>query len=153
MSLPSGPTGPDGGASPPASLSTEAVLHGGLVTALLCGPLALANWAAQAGRSEPSAGVAAVFSLLILLSAGVGGWRAGSRAPDRPLPNGAAAAAAGYLAVQAVGLVVAAASGGLDLGTVVGVAYLAVLMATCGMIGAAIGHRRAGAAANPGGSS
>lgn len=141
MSLPNGPTGIDD-RSGFSSLNRAAILHGGLTTAALCAPLALANWAAQAGRSEPSGGVAALFSMLILVAAGVGGWRAESRAPEHPLPNGAAAAASGYLLVQAVGLVVAAASGGLDLGTVVGVAYLAVLMATCGMIGAAVAHRR-----------
>ena len=99
MSLPHGP----GPGNPEPTLAREAVLHGAVVPAALCGPLALANWAAQSGRTQPSAGVAALFSLLILVSAGVGGWKAQAKAPEHPLPNGAAAAAAGYLVVQELG--------------------------------------------------
>jgi hypothetical protein len=51
MSLPHGP----GPGNPEPTLAREAVLHGAVVTAALCGPLALANWAAQS-RPHPTLG-------------------------------------------------------------------------------------------------
>jgi hypothetical protein len=80
--------------------------------------------------------------LLILSSAALGGWVAGRRAPGRTLPNGAAAAAGGYLVIQALGLVVAASQGTLDALSLVGVAYLTLLMSTCGLLGGALANRR-----------
>ena len=136
MSLPPGPT--RGALSP---LHPQAIGRGAVTTAVLCGPLAIVNSLAQSGRDTPSPTVGALFSLLILMSAAVGGWVAGRHAPGRALPNGAAAAALGYLVVQVIGLVVAASSGGFDGLALIGVAYLTLLMATCGMIGAAIANR------------
>ena len=135
-----------------AALSMDAIVRGGAVTALLCGPLAIVNSLAQSGRDNPSSGIGALFSLLILMSAGVGGWVAGGSAPGRAVPNGAAAAAAGYLVVQAIGLLVATVSGGVDGLALIGMVYLSLLMATCGMIGAAIANRqhRAGQAEEQG---
>lgn len=137
---PSEPREPAGGAL--AALRFDAIVRGGAVTALLCGPLAVANSLAQSGRQDPSPAVGAIFSLLILMSAGAGGWVAGRSAPGRAVPNGAVAAAAGYLVVQAIGLLVAAVSGGVDGLALIGIVYLSLLMATCGMIGAAIANRQ-----------
>lgn len=136
------PSGPPGGAAGAlAALRPDAIGRGAIVTAVLCGPLAIINSLAQSGRDSPSSSVGALFSLLILMSAAAGGWVAGRRAPGRALPNGAAAAALGYLVVQAVGLVVAATTGGIDGLALLGIVYLSLLMATCGMIGAAIANR------------
>ncbi len=147
---PTEPAEPTGGVI--AALRLDAILRGAAVTALLSGPLAIINSLAQSGRDNPSPAVGALFSLLILMSAAVGGWVAGKNAPGRAIPNGAAAAAAGYLLVQLIGVVVATASGGIDGLAFVGIIYLSLLMATCGMIGAAIANRqhRAGQAVEQG---
>ena len=134
------PTEPTGGAF--AALRLDAIVRGAAVTALLSGPLAIVNSLAQSGRQDPSPAVGAIFSLLILMSAAAGGWMAGKHAPGRAIPNGAAAAAAGYLLVQLIGVVVAAASGGIGGLAFIGIIYLSLLMATCGMIGAAIANRQ-----------
>lgn len=75
----------------------------------------------------------------ILFLAAVAGFGAAKLAPERPLPNGAAAAALSYAIVQGIGVISHLATGeGSAFLTYV---YLALLMATCGMLGAMLERR------------
>ncbi len=78
-----------------------------------------------------------LISLVILILGAIAGFGAAKLAPQRPLPNGAAAAALAYLIVQGGGLVRKFIAGG-TLVSPVQLMYLALLMATCGMFGAAL---------------
>jgi hypothetical protein len=77
--------------------------------------------------------------LLILFLAAVAGFGAAKLAPDHPLPNGAAAAALGYAIVQGIGIVHHLVSGGGV--SPISYVYLALLMASCGMLGAMLERR------------
>jgi putative membrane protein (TIGR04086 family) len=79
-----------------------------------------------------------LFGLILFLCAAAG-FGAARLAPDRPLPHGAAAGALAYGLVQAVGVVLRVARGE-DLAPVAYL-YLALLCATCGMLGAMLGRR------------
>lgn len=79
-----------------------------------------------------------LFGLILFLCAAAG-YGAARLAPDRPLPHGAAAGALAYGLVQAIGVVLRLARGE-DLAPVAYV-YLALLCATCGMLGALLGRR------------
>jgi hypothetical protein len=88
------------------------------------------------------AGSAASFGFfgVILLLGAIAGFGAAKLARERPVPNGAAAAALAYLIVQGAGLIRRAVTGG-SLPSPLSVVYLALLMATCGMLGAALERR------------
>jgi hypothetical protein len=80
-----------------------------------------------------------IFAIILVLGA-VAGFGAAKLAQQRPIPNGAAAAALAYLIVQGAGLVRRLFSGG-SLPSPVSIVYLALLMATCGMLGAVLERR------------
>jgi len=86
-----------------------------------------------------SAASFAFFAVILVLGA-IAGFGAAKLARERPIPNGAAAAALAYLIVQGAGLVRRLVSGG-SLPSPFSVVYLALLMATCGMLGAALERR------------
>jgi hypothetical protein len=79
------------------------------------------------------------FYLLILAIAAMGGFGAAKLAPERPLPNGAAAAALGYAIVQGIGIVKHLITG--QRSSWLGYVFLALLLATCGMLGAMLERR------------
>lgn len=81
-----------------------------------------------------------LFGLILFLCAAAG-FGAARLAPDRPLPHGAAAGALSYGLVQTVGVVLRLARG--EELAPVGYVYLALLCATCGMLGAMLGRRMA----------
>lgn len=83
---------------------------------------------------------ALVLSALILTLGAVAGFGAAKLARTHVLPNGAAAAALAYLIAQTAGLIRRSITGGTTP-SVVTIAYLALLMATCGMLGAALERR------------
>ncbi len=85
-------------------------------------------------------GSLAFFAVILLLGA-VAGFGAAKLARERPIPNGAAAAALAYLIVQGAGLVRRLIWDASSLPSPFSVVYLALLMATCGMLGAALERR------------
>lgn len=92
------------------------------------------------GTIDKGGTAALVLSALILTLGAVAGFGAAKLARTHVLPNGAAAAALAYLIAQAAGLLRRAIMGG-TIPSVVTIAYLALLMATCGMLGAALERR------------
>ncbi len=90
---------------------------------------------------EPgSPGSFAFFAVILVLGA-VAGFGAAKLARERPIPNGAAAAALAYLIVQGAGLLRRLIWDSSTLPSPFSVVYLALLMATCGMLGAALERR------------
>ena len=99
-------------------------------------PLAIANQTVADGR----AGLGLLFSAAILFVGGAIGYAAARLSSTAPGRHGALAAAIAYLFVQGLGaarrLVV-----GEPLSGVAGYAYLALLMATVGLLGASLAGR------------
>jgi len=89
------------------------------------------------GTLEKGGAGSLLISLIILVLGAIAGFGAAKLAPERPLPNGAAAAALAYGIVQGGGLLRKLFAGG-TLVSPVQLVYLALLMATCGMAGAAL---------------
>ena len=81
-----------------------------------------------------------LFFALFLFLAAVCGFGAARLASARLLEHGAAAAALAYAIVQVVGIVRRLAVGD-DIASPIGYAFLAISMATCGMLGAMLERR------------
>lgn len=75
-----------------------------------------------------------------MVSGAIGGFGAAKLAAANPLQNGAAAAALASIGAQLLGAMRRLATGE-DISSPVGWIYLALLMATCGMMGAALERR------------
>jgi len=112
----------------------NAIWRAGLSLALLFLPIALVMEALDLTDVE-----ALPFFAVILFLGGVGGFGAAKLAPERPLPNGAAAAAFGYVLVQGIGVIRHLITG--EDSTIVTYVFLTLLMATCGMLGAMVERR------------
>ena len=111
-----------------------AIWRAGLSLAFLFLPIALIMESLELSDTE-----ALPFFAVILFLGAVGGFGAAKLAPDRPLPNGAAAAAFGYVLVQGIGVIRHLFTG--EDSTVLTYIFLALLMATCGMLGAMLERR------------
>ena len=99
-------------------------------------PVALVQqWLVDDGSIDETSVPSLLFFFLYLFLGGVAGFGAGKLAPDRPVPNGAAAAAFAYGLVQAVGIARRLITGD-ELSSLIVYVYLALLMATCGTLGA-----------------
>ncbi len=81
-----------------------------------------------------------LITFVILVLGMVAGFGAAKLARTHVLPNGAAAGALTYLIAEVASLVRAAVFGGTSQ-PFIGVIYLALLMATCGMFGAGLERR------------
>lgn len=115
-------------------LRWTAIWQPALSVALFLLPVAIVMEAVR-----PSGAVLGLCFVGILFLAATAGFGAAKLAPERPLPNGAAAAALSYAIVQSIGIVSHLVSGeGSAFLTYV---YLALLMATCGMLGAMLERR------------
>jgi hypothetical protein len=82
---------------------------------------------------------ALVLWLLILLGAAAGGWAVIRLAPDAPLSYAAGAGGFAYVIVQSIGVVRRLIAG--DEISWLAFPFLAVLMATCGMLGGMFSRR------------
>ena len=112
----------------------NAVWRAGLSLAFLFLPIALIMETLELSDLE-----ALPFFALILFLGAVGGFGAAKLAPERPLPNGAAAAAFGYVLVQGLGVILHLVQG--EENAWLTYIFLALLMATCGMLGAMVERR------------
>lgn len=135
------PSGPPIGSRPLPRLSPGAALWRGTITALvLVVPAAILNQLLiDAGDIEPLSVFALFFWALILLGGAAGGWAVIRLSPEADLRHAAAAAALAYVLIQTVGAVRRLIDGD-EIGWV---AYpmLALLMATCGMLGGMLARR------------
>lgn len=82
-----------------------------------------------------------LFVALYLFLAACSGFAAARLAPDKLLQHGAATAGLAYCIVQGIG-VIRHLIVGEAVGSFIGFAYLALLMATCGMLGAMLERRQ-----------
>jgi hypothetical protein len=92
------------------------------------------------GTIERNGSASLLFVALFLFLAAVCGFGAARLAHHRLLPHGAAAAGLAYVIVQGVGIVRHLIVGEAPVSPVT-FAYLALLMATCGMLGAMVERR------------
>lgn len=120
----------------------RAVAVGAGVALAICVPAAiLAQVLDRAGTVDDDSSWLLVLFVVILLGMGVGGYVAAVRRLDAPLTNGAVAALAAYLLVQAIGAVRLLAAG--DDVTWAAIPFFALLAAAAGMAGGLVADRRA----------
>ncbi|MBV6508807.1 MAG: hypothetical protein JJLCMIEE_01873 [Acidimicrobiales bacterium] len=125
----------------PATFDVRAVVPGALTTLVLALVAGVVNQVlVDRGTIEEGSPLAFFFFLLIVLAGAVGGFVSGRRAPDSPLLHGAVASASAYLLVQGIGVIRRLIAG--DPLNWLSYLYLAVLMATCGMLGALLANHR-----------
>jgi hypothetical protein len=117
-----------------SDLHWSAIWRAGLSVATILLPVAIVMEVVR----PRGLGLALCFVLILFLAA-VSGFGAARLAPDHPLPNGAAAAALGYAIVQGIGIIHHAIAGGGV--SPIAYVYLALLMASCGMLGAMLERR------------
>lgn len=123
------------------TMSPGAALWRSMLTSLfLFVPAALLNLAlTPSGDEGPSAAVAALFYLAILLGAGAGGWAMIRLSPDAALGYASAAPALAYLVVQGFGVIRRlVASEDVRWGAYL---FLVLLVSTCGMLGGMFARR------------
>ncbi len=122
-------------------LDWDAIWRPGLSVSVVLLPIGIAQQVLIDDRVIPRGGsTAALFFFGYLFLGAVAGFGAARLAPARPLPHGAAAAALAYAVVQGIGIIRHLVVG-RSLVSPVSFAYLALLMATCGMLGAMLGRR------------
>ena len=112
----------------------NAIWRAGLSMAFIYLPIALVMESLELSNTA-----ALPFFLVVMVVAAIGGFGAAKLAPERPLPNGAAAAAFGYAIVQGIGVIRHLFTG--EDSTWVTYVFLALLLATCGMLGAMLERR------------
>ena len=117
-----------------SDLHWGAIWRSGVSVAVLLLPIAIVM-----EITRPHGGALLLGFLAILFLAAVSGFGAAKLSPEPPLPNGAAAAALGYAIVQGIGIVHHIVSGGGV--SPISYLYLALLMASCGMLGAMLERR------------
>lgn len=93
----------------------------------------------DSGEIEASSPLAMIFWLLILLGGGAGGWAVVRLAPRAKLSHAAGAAALAYALTQSFGVVKRLIEG--EHISWLAYPFLALLMATCGMLGGAFARR------------
>jgi hypothetical protein len=113
----------------------------GVVTALvIVAPAAvLNNVLIEGGDIDANSPATFLFWALILLGGAAGGWATIRLSPAAPLPYPAGAAALSYVLVQAVGVVLRLIDG--DDISWIAYPFLALFMATCGMLGGMFARR------------
>lgn len=122
-------------------MAPGAALWRAIITSLcLFVPAALLNLALTPdGDQGPSAAIAAIFYLAILLGAGAGGWAMIRLSPDAALGYASSAPALAYLVVQGFGVIRRlVASEPVRWGAYV---FLLLLVSTCGMLGGMFARR------------
>jgi len=124
-----------------SDLRWDAIWRSAISVSLFLIPIGLGSQILLDNGTIPKGGGAAIgISALILLMGAVAGFGAAKLARTHVLPNGATAAAIAYLIAQVAGIVRRAIFGG-HIPSLITVAYLTLLMATCGMLGAALERR------------
>ena len=113
----------------------------GTVTALVVAlPAGVMNQVLVSGGDiDPGSPWTFLFWILIMLGGAAGGWAVRRHAPGSHLAWAAGAAATAYVVVQAIGVVRRLVTG--DPISWIAYPFLALLMATCGVMGAAYAGR------------
>jgi hypothetical protein len=112
----------------------------GTITALVVVlPVAVLNNVVVSGGEDPGSPLVLLLFALILLGGAAGGWAVIRLSSTARLPHAAGAAALAYVIAQSLGVVLRLLRGD-DLSWV-GYPFLALLMATCGMLGGMFARR------------
>ncbi|CAN5587866.1 hypothetical protein BH10ACT3_BH10ACT3_24660 [soil metagenome] len=113
----------------------------GTITALVVAlPAGILNqFLIDSGDVEAGSPVTLLFVVLILFGGASGGWAVIRLAPTARLAHAAGAAALAYVIVQTIGVVIRLISG--DDISWLSYPFLALLMATCGMLGGMFARR------------
>jgi len=123
-----------------ATLYWFAIWRAAVTTATFALPLGLfQQWLIGSERISKSDPSNYLIYFGILFCGALGGYAAAKLAPDSWQQNGAAAAALAYFAIQVAGAIRQIIVGE-DISSPLGWIFLALLMATCGMLGARV-HR------------
>ena len=115
------------------SLDRRAILIGALVSTAIVLPGAFLNDAVKPDDHEDPSAAVYVAYLLILGGFFLGGYVAGRLQPNPPMIHGAVAAALAYLALQGIFLVRRLVAD--ESVAVLGILFLTLLVASCGMGG------------------
>lgn len=126
-----------------AGVSREAVGRGAALAFVIVVPAAFAQLVVGPGA------VRSALLIVVLVGFGAGGHRAATLAPLAPLTNAGLAALVAFVLAQLSWIVLGVLRGGGGV-TPVGLAFLAMLATSCGMVGALVAlRRRAGGTASP----
>jgi hypothetical protein len=118
----------------------QAMLRGTVTALVIVLPAGILNQLlVNSGDLEPTSPGAFLFWILILLGGAAGGWATIRLSPAAPLAYPAGAAALSYVIVQAIGVVRRLADG--DDISWLAYPFLALFMATCGMLGGLFARR------------
>ena len=132
--------GPAGRPELPHLSPTQAMVRGTVSALVVVAPAAVFNqMLIDSESSEPTSPVAFLFWALILLGGAAGGWATIRLSPDASLSWAAGSAALAYAIVQAVGVILRLVDG--DSISWAAYPFLALLMATCGMLGGLFARR------------
>lgn len=132
--------GPAGRPELPHLSPTQAMVRGTVSALVVVAPAAVFNQMLIDSESiEPTSPVAFLFWALILLGGAAGGWATIRLSPDASLSWAAGSAALAYAIVQAVGVILRLIDG--DSISWAAYPFLALLMATCGMLGGLFARR------------
>jgi hypothetical protein len=128
--------------SRPDRLEWRAVWQPALSVSVFLLPLAILQQVlVDHGTIDRSGSASMLFYAVFLFLAAACGYAAARLASDRLLQHGAAAAALAYVVVQGIGIVRHLIVGGEVLTRLPSYVFLALLMATCGMLGAMLERR------------
>lgn len=132
--------GPTGGHDLPELTPPQAMVRGTISALVVVAPAAVLNQLLIDSETiEPTSPVTFLFWALILLGGAAGGWATVRLSPAAGLPWAAGTAALAYAVVQAVGVVLRLIDG--DKISWLAYPFLALLMATCGMLGGLFARR------------
>lgn len=121
-------------------LDWRAIGQAALSGVMILLPLAILNKWLGGNEDDNRQLIGLIFTLLILATGAVVGFSAGATARHRERVHGAIAAAIAYGIVQFGGIVRRLVTGE-PVANPIGFAYLALLMATMGMLGASLAQR------------
>ena len=117
----------------------QAMWRGTITALVVVLPVAVLNNVVVGGGEDPGSPLVLLLFALILLGGAAGGWAVIRLSSTARLPHAAGAAALAYVIAQTLGVVLRLLRGD-DLSWV-GYPFLALLMATCGMLGGMFARR------------
>lgn len=128
------PAGGPTGYALPEMTPVQALIRGTVTSLVVALPAGILNQLLiDGGDIEAGSPVTLLFVALILFGGASGGWATIRLSPDAALAYAAGAAALAYVIVQGIGVVIRLI-GGEDISWL-SYPFLALLMATCGMLG------------------
>lgn len=133
----------------PSQLHWPAIIRAAVSVATFAVPIGLLqNWLTDSNRIAADGATNYALFGVILLCGAIGGFGAAMLVNEHKLQHGAAAAAVATLAIHVAGAI-RRAFAGEAISSPIAWLFTAMLMATCGMIGAALERKTQGLRATP----